>query len=398
MAFAFFLASDVGLSVALAQVLSALVAIVFLQLGFSFGADNIRGGLFDWQKFGSCVAFVLMILYTGRRYYWQVAKSGLCFQPARDRVEGYSILAFRILLLCLAGVIVLLVQLGLDWTLAVAVVLMIGVICLVVARVNAEAGLILAGASWQPFGVLLALLGATAMGPTGMVILALVGAITTFDARENLTPFMVNGLKLCDDQKVAPKRMGGGAAVAFVLALAVAVPVVLWADYNYGIAGGEPWASSGAPRTPFNAASAELTKLRLMSRLEESESLSPIERFTHMEPKPQFLWATGVGFVLVIVFSMARLRFPWWPFHPVIFILFSSWTASELGFSFLLGWMIKMGVMKLGGPSAYRTTKIFMIGVIAGDMLAGLAFMVTGAVYYHVMGTQPPLYRFLPGG
>jgi hypothetical protein len=398
LAFAFFLASDVSLSISLAQPLSALVVMFFFQMGISFESDSFRGGILDWQKFGSCVAIAMMIAYTGRRYYWQVFSSGVLLRPSADRVEGCAVWAFRVLLLCLTAVTVMLIQLGLDWPMAIAMTLMIIVAYVVMARLNAEAGLILAGVSWQPFGVMLAMMGSTAMGPQCMMIVALWSAMITFDTRENLTPFMVNGLKVCDDQNVQPRRMGLPAAIAFIAAIAVAVPVVLWADYNFGTAGGEVWASTDAPKTPFNAVSTELTKLTLGSRMEEATSLSPLGRFAHMEPRAPFLWATGIGFVGVILFGVARLRFPWWPLHPVMFLLFSSWPGSEFGFSFLLGWMIKMAVTKFGGPSAYRSTKMLMIGVIAGDLLAGLGLLAAGAAYYAVTNAQPPLYRILPGG
>jgi hypothetical protein len=37
------------------------------------------------------------------------------------------------------------------------------------------------------------------------------------------------------------------------------------------------------------------------------------------------------------------------------------------------------------------------VGVIAGDLLGGLLFMIVGAVYYRVTGSPAPGYRVFPG-
>ncbi|MFA6132656.1 MAG: DUF6785 family protein [Phycisphaerae bacterium] len=397
-AFVFFLASDIGLSLAISQVIFIAAAIICVQNNVSFNSDQLHGGSFDWQRFGSGLAFVLMLAYIGRRYYWQILRRALIGGKGGDQVYPYAVWACRILLLCVAGVVAILVRLGLDWTLALPVVALTLMIYLIISRMNAEGGLILAGVAWQPTGVILALLGIEALGPAGILILGMLALITTMGPHESLMPFLVNGFRLCDDMKVRPARIGWATAGALALAIAVAVPVALWADYNYGTVNGESWPTIGAPKMPFDAASQEIRKLSLSNLLEESKALSPVQRITHMSPNPAFLGWAGAGFAAVCLFSLLRLRASWWPLHPLIFIVMGTWATAQFAPSFLLGWMVKTAVAGLGGAPAYRTGKIFMIGVIAGDLLGGLIFMAIGAIYYAVTNTQPPLYRILPGG
>jgi hypothetical protein len=93
-----------------------------------------------------------------------------------------------------------------------------------------------------------------------------------------------------------------------------------------------------------------------------------------------------LGLALVLAFSMMRLRFRWWPLHPIFLLVWGTWTSGLFCFSFLLGWVIKQAVTLIGGGSAYHRTKPLMIGVIAGNLLADLIRMMVSTVYYLITG------------
>ncbi len=94
---------------------------------------------------------------------------------------------------------------------------------------------------------------------------------------------------------------------------------------------------------------------------------------------------------------LTRLRYTWFPLHPVIFLLWGSWAMWYTTHSFLLGWMIKTAVTKLGGGKTYHSVRKLMFGVIAGDLLGGLLFALISAVYALVTGLPPISYKTLPG-
>ena len=85
---------------------------------------------------------------------------------------------------------------------------------------------------------------------------------------------------------------------------------------------------------------------------------------------------------MVLVISALRRRYSWWPLHPVFFLVFGARTTGALSASFLLGWAIKVAVIGIGGVKSYKQGKKLMTGVIAGDLLGGLVFMVAGWVFY----------------
>ena len=70
---------------------------------------------------------------------------------------------------------------------------------------------------------------------------------------------------------------------------------------------------------------------------------------------------------------------------------------EQFSHSFLLGWIIKVGVTKFGGGRSYQRLKPFMIGIIAGELLGGLLFMAVGAIYYAATGLFPVKYHVFPG-
>ena len=64
-------------------------------------------------------------------------------------------------------------------------------------------------------------------------------------------------------------------------------------------------------------------------------------RFDLAELDRDLLWygLTGVG--LVFACYALRLRFTWWPIHPALFLVFGTFPANRICFSFLLGWACK---------------------------------------------------------
>ena len=398
-AFAFFLASDVSFSLGISQILAFPIVALLLTAGVEVWSDRMTGGPAAWQKFGSSLGLGILLAYTGRRYYWNVLKQAFTF-VAREGVEPYAAWACRIFVVCVVAMTAMLAWLGLDWPLALLTVLMIMLLFVVAARLNAEGGLFFFQPSWVPLGVLMGLFGAAALGPRALAIAGLVCAVLVIDPRECLMPFVINGLKMCQEVHLRPAKVGIGVAAMCALGLAVAVPVVLWSNYNHGVPRWDMWATNWVPSMTFRTVESTVTQLKLSDELDKSEGLSAWQRLKGMwrphEGMTQFLLSTGLGLVMVGGFSVLRLRFTWWPLHPIIFLVWYTYPMACFSHSFLLGWLIKMLVTRLGGAQAFRKGRALMIGVIAGDLLGGLVFMVVGAIYYAVMGSPGEVYRIFP--
>ncbi len=88
-----------------------------------------------------------------------------------------------------------------------------------------------------------------------------------------------------------------------------------------------------------------------------------------VDPSPEGVFHIGVGAVVCLLLGMLRLRFLWWPLHPVGYILSNSVPLAYGLFPFFIAWIVKFLVMRYGGLRLYRTTLPFATGLIVGDIL-----------------------------
>jgi len=75
------------------------------------------------------------------------------------------------------------------------------------------------------------------------------------------------------------------------------------------------------------------------------------------------------GAITAIVFGVMRLRFLWWPFHPIGYLLSNSVPQAVGTFPFLIAWTLKTLVTRYGGLRLYRQTIPLAIGLILGDLI-----------------------------
>lgn len=80
------------------------------------------------------------------------------------------------------------------------------------------------------------------------------------------------------------------------------------------------------------------------------------------------LWC-GVGALVFVSLALMRLRFLWWPFHPVGFIIGFGLLQYPMFFSVVIAWLAKCLVLRYGGLRLYRQTLPIAIGLIVGDVL-----------------------------
>jgi hypothetical protein len=359
----------------------------------------MTGGPFDFQRFGGYVGIALLLLYTGRSHYWRLFLGAVFL--GRNAENRMGVWAVRMLLLCVAGFVAMLCWLGMDWPAAVLLVLLMLMLFTVAARINVEGGLFFLQAGWTPVAVLAVGFGLGALGPSNLVLIALITAVFALDPRECLMPFIVNGLKLCDGHKALKPATPVAAGAVFALTLGVAVVVVLWATYNYGVPQGDNWATRDVPQMPFKFTNDAIDTLKATGKFEHSLNLSTAGRLSdglaNLVTNGTFLFWTGLGIAAALGLSYLRLRIPRWPLHPVLLLVWGTYPISWLSHSFLLGFIVKFLVVRLGGSAAYNAAKPAMIGLIVGEVAGAFLWMIVGLIYHLATGQTPPKYMIFPG-
>ena len=395
--FAYFLATEVSLSMGLAPHLFALFQGICLSYGLAIGA-----GFFDFNNIertmygGAYLGIGVVMLYTGRRYYWSVLRRSL-FMKSRDKPEASAVWGARLLMAASLLFVAQLSGIGIDWQLGALYTFFFLLMSLVLSRVVAETGAFFIHCWFYPCALLMSILGAPAFDPGTVAVLVMVTVVLTVDSREIFMPFAVHALALFDRTGTRLGRAATWGVAAVVLGLLVAVPVTLYLQYDHGaMSVGDGWTLS-IVRSPFDSA-AKLHRFQEAQAVDGlTEAIAPRgwQRFAHMRPHTGGMIAFCITFLLVLLFTFCRMRFARFPLHPVMFVVLGSYQSRYLGFSFLIGWLIKRSVVKYGSAGVYARLKPLMIGLIAGEMAAGAFTMIVGALYYFITDLPPVHYSIM---
>jgi hypothetical protein len=88
--------------------------------------------------------------------------------------------------------------------------------------------------------------------------------------------------------------------------------------------------------------------------------------------------AVGIGFITCVALQLLRWRFLHFPFHPIGYLISSSWSINLVWMPLLISWLIKVLIVRHGGLRLYRRTIPFFLGLIFGDCLIGSFWALLG--------------------
>jgi hypothetical protein len=268
--------------------------------------------------------------------------------PYRLAVLGFVVSScYLIAFYCMAGC---------RWPFALLLVLLLLSYYVIWARLRAETGL---GFLAFPQGLgtsLRGLLGTASLRPRELVTLA--ASRWVFSPGEGLsfdttTGNLSDAFKVADAADLNRRRLMAAALCALVFALLVGAYIGLKGTYHYGFLNTAVGGAYGYPwlQTKFDPAAAV-------------EGL--------MNPRPanvSGMIATGAGAVVAVGLGLLRLRFWWWPFHPIGYLAAMCWGWTYRATPFFIGWIVKSLVIRYGGLRLYRATIPLAVGMIVGDVL-----------------------------
>jgi hypothetical protein len=251
--------------------------------------------------------------------------------------------------------------LGLDLALSAKVIGGFLLISVAVARVRAEAG-----TPWTQTGGVSVLSMAGPKTAPGLMTLDMLS-----DSRFNPMPNQAESFW-------AAQQVGGIGRRGFaaVLALATLAALVfgfsgaLRASYALGI---------GTPK---------------VSQYLMPDALGRMDMLSQLTTSPQPLGSgqkVGIlsGAAITGALFWLRQQFPWFPLHPVGYIVTGGGTSSGFWFSYFLAWVFQVTILRFGGLSQYRRWRYFFLGVVLGDVLTQACWSL-GAV---LLGTE--VYQFV---
>jgi len=306
------------------------------------------------QGQGAMIVLVVFGLWLARGHLREVVRKAF---RGDDRVDDSGeIMSYRGAVFgWLAGVIAMSIWLwmsGLPPWVAVLTLLMAVLIFMGLTRVVVESGVAAAVGPMIASSVVVSAAGSTLLGPTGMVGMAYT-YVWAADIRTFVMASCAHGLKLSEYLGRNVRPLFWVILLAIGVSLVGSIWMILHLAYEYGGINLNGWFFGGGTRAPFDYITTKLN----------TPTMPNIEGWIH----------TFLGGGIMVLFMLARHHLLWWPLHPIGYPIGAVWLMDQLWFSIFLAWLIKLIVMKYGGPALYRKTRPFFLGLIMGQfVIAGL--------------------------
>ncbi len=360
------------------------------SIGLFFGFNIRSGGIHSPHNALICgiyLGILATLLFTGRHFYLLAIRRALFIWSA-ESVDTAAVAGVRVFLVSFIVFLGYLMSVRLDWQIALLYGGFIIMTYIVMARILAESGLYFNSAQWSPPAVLLGLMGAGALGVESILLLGILTSVLLpyGFARETLMAFVSNSFRLLEMRRVSFAKATAWCSVALVLGLAIALPVTLFWQYDGGTDNIGRYAIVRPPTRPFAETLQVKRKLVAQGALEAAAGLSGWNRFLHLAPDYGTILGLSSGFFLVVLFTFLRLRFARFPLHSVLFATWIMFPVTRLAISFLMGWAIKLLVVRFGGEHSFQQVRPLMIGIIAGDLLGRTLVMGAGLLYFFITG------------
>ena len=300
------------------------------------------------QGQGAMIVLVLFGLGGGRGHLLQVFRKALKGDESVD--DSGEIMSYRGAVFgWLGGVSVMSVGLwmsGLPLWVAVSTLLMALLIFVGLTRVVVESGVATAVGPMIASSVVVSAVGSSALGPTGMVGMAFT-YVWAADIRTFVMASCAHGLKLSEHLGRNVRPLFWIMLLAIGVSLAGSIWAILHLSYGYGGINLNGWFFGGGTRAPFDYITTQLN--------------------TPTAPNGEGWLHTLLGGGVMALLMLGRHHLLWWPLHPIGYPIGGVWLMDQLWFSIFLAWLIKLVVMKYGGPVLYRKTRPFFLGLIMGQ-------------------------------
>ncbi len=310
------------------------------------------------QGSGALLVLVLFGLWLARGHLQQVWRKAIHDDDSVD--DSREIMSYRAAVACLAGgyvtMIGWLVMSGLDLWAAVLFLTLALLIFVGLTRVVAESGVAAAVSPLIAASALVSATGSQVIGPSGLVGLAY-AHVWSADIRTFVMASCMHTLKLSEHMGRNVRPLFWVLLLAILISLVSSICTILYLSYEYGGINLNSWFFGGGTRAPFDYIAQKL----------QTPTTPSLEGWVNS--------LIGGGFMALLM--IARHHLLWWPLHPIGYPISMVWLMDQLWFSIFLAWLLKLVIIRYGGPRRYKTARPFFLGLIAGQfVVAGLWLVI----------------------
>jgi len=325
------------------------------------------------QSFGGYIGIVLFSLWVARHYLGRIFRTAFARDPGL--LDGREPMPYRWavwgLILSLGGLIAFSRYAGMPVWIAVSFFAVFFLLSTAITRMRAELGppahdLHAAG----PDVILTNVFGSLALGPRAVTLFSLYYWMNRA-YRSTPMPHQLEAFKIAEQRDLGQRHMMWVLLAAGALGTIAAFWSMISVGYTYGMGSANVGLAARAfGSEPWNRLGAWLTE--------------PVK------PSTGAGCATLGGIAFSILLLSLRMRWIWWPFHPVGYAVSSSWSMNLLWMPLFIAWVIKLLLLRWGGLRLYRQALPFFLGLILGEFTAGGAWSLIG------IALKTKIYVFWP--
>lgn len=308
-----------------------------------------KSPIFAHMGSGAIIALVLMGMWHSRRHLRAVCRKAFLGDKTVD--DSDEIISYRAavitLLVCIVVMIAWMTKAGLPLGMSIIFVLVTLVILLGLTRAICQGGVAVSIAPIIPSVFMVSGFGAGALKASGLTALTMTWTWAS-DMRTTVMTSAAHGAFLTTGLR--SRRVFVGFVLAILTTLATACALTIYLGYRYGAVNLHSWFFRGGPQYPYKW------------------FLSVMDQ----QPKPNWggwFW-TVIGAAVLVGLVVAQRLVYWWPLHPVGWVLCSVDWTDMLWFSIFLSWLVKLLVLRLGGPRHFHRFRRFFLGMLLGHFIA----------------------------
>ena len=327
------------------------------------------------QAFGGAIALLVWTLWTARHHLrdvWEKATGG---PRAREIDDSRELLGYRAtflgLVLSYGGIGLWLYLADVPAVLIALSLLVMTLALVVIAWVVAQAGMLFLQTPYSSIDVLAPTVSTSPFKIAPLYTVYRFEGSFVYDTREMLIPSLLNGAKTADAARFGARPLFWAMALSVGVGLVVSAVASLWLPYYNGgaLAQRNTWSYVVATQMPLNFFGG-------------AASVPPAASWTN------WLHIAG-GFVGALGLFLVRAQFNF-GLHPIGFLGASVHAVHMLWFSIFWGWLFKVLILRYGGMGGYTTFLPFFLGLIVGDVLNAMIWIILGNL------TQTG-YNIMPG-
>jgi len=225
------------------------------------------------------------------------------------------------------------------------------VVCVGMARIVSQVGLLYVREPLSPQVFSMYSVGTMSIAPRSMTALAMSFSLIAL-GRGLFVPSLAQVTKLSDAVRGNKRKILVCVFIALALGTAVSLVLTIVWGYEHGAYHFRSWPFSGGSKNVFYQTVAKMT--------------NPFR--TDWEKLGFF----GLGASLMALLTFAKYRFVWWPIHPVGLTVLGTDVVWHCALAILIAWATKVIVLRIGGASLYNRSRPFFLGILVG-YAAGVA-------------------------